>query len=96
MVAQLPHSDCDLAELRAVGTALLARLAELRERDVAVPDELWRAAELFQPLLDGIDPPSEEREDLWELALALPRLLGPPSGALLVCDRVEHVEPRGA
>ncbi|WP_042381558.1 hypothetical protein [Streptacidiphilus melanogenes] len=111
MEAQLPHTRPDLTELRAVGGALLTRLAELRERDVVVSDELWRAAERFQPLLDGVDPEPEEAEELWESALALPRLLtqaGPaaspappepsavPAPGLLVRDGVEHVEPRGA
>ncbi|WP_042375208.1 hypothetical protein [Streptacidiphilus neutrinimicus] len=103
MEAQLPHARPDLTELRAVGGALLTCLAELRERDLVVPDELWRAAERFQPLLDGVDPEPEEGEELWELALALPGLLtqarpaaaAPPAG-LLVRDGVEHVEPRGA
>jgi hypothetical protein len=98
MVAQLPHARNDLTELRAAGGALLTRLAELRERDLVVPDELWRAAERFQPLLDGVDPEPEEAVDLWELALALPALLtqAVPTAGLLVRDRVEHVEPRGA
>jgi hypothetical protein len=98
MEAQLPHARTHLTELRATGGALLARLAELRERDLVVPDELWRAADRFQPLLDGVDPEPEEAEELWELALVLPALLMqavPPAG-LLVRDRVEHVEPRGA
>ncbi|MEY9878424.1 hypothetical protein ABH931_007951 [Streptacidiphilus sp. MAP12-33] len=158
MVAQLPHTRTevprpseslagpgvpDVSELRAVGAALLARLAESRERDVAVPDALWQAAERFQPLLDGVDPEPGEGEELWELALTLPGLLAeppaappaPPVGApepaggaaglppaepaaavaqaarptqaasapaaapsdgLLVGDRVQHVQPRGA
>lgn len=121
MEAQLPHTCGDLsdrsgavtpAELRAVGAALWARLAELRERDRAVPEELWRAAERFQPLLDGIDPEPGEGEELWELALTLPRLLARAEAeravaerstvaersavSLLVRDGVEHVEPRGA
>ncbi|WP_133260035.1 hypothetical protein [Streptacidiphilus pinicola] len=75
MEAQLPDPSPSLTELRAVGGALLARLAELRERDVAVPDELWRAARRFEPLLDGVDPEREEADDLWELALSLPGLL---------------------
>jgi hypothetical protein len=98
MEAQLPHAHTDLTELRAIGGALLTRLAELRERDLIVPDELWRAAERFQSLLDGVDPEPEEAEDLKELALALPALLtqAVPAAGLLVRDRVEHVEPRGA
>jgi hypothetical protein len=153
MEAQLPPVRTDLTEgadaadpteLRAIGGALLTRLAELRERDMVVPDELWRAAERFQPLLDGIDPDPGEGEELWELALALPGLLARakpaaaaapragavprsdadpapglvpapvrvpvrvlalatvpvpvpvPTAGLLVCDGVEHVEPRGA
>ncbi|WP_042417267.1 hypothetical protein [Streptacidiphilus anmyonensis] len=81
MEAQLPHTRPDLTELRAVGGALLTFLAERRERDAVVPDELWRAAERFQPLLDGIDPEPEEGEELWELALALPGLLAQAGSA---------------
>ncbi|SEL91676.1 hypothetical protein SAMN05414137_11564 [Streptacidiphilus jiangxiensis] len=100
-MAQLPHTETDtdtdagdVAELRAIGGALLTRLAELRERDVGVPPELWQAAERFQPLLDGVDPAPGEGEELWELALTLPRLLTAVES--LVGDRVEHVEARGA
>ncbi|MBF9070061.1 hypothetical protein [Streptacidiphilus fuscans] len=82
-----------LPELRAVAASLLARMADLRERDQPVPDALFRAAQRFQPLLDGVDPESEdELDELWGLALALPGLLR----GLLVRDGVEDVESRGA
>jgi hypothetical protein len=101
MVAQLPRGHPELNELRAVAAELLLRLAELRERDLPVLDVLWRAAQRFEPLLDGVDPGPEEAEELWELALGLPQAwrdaaARPVGEALLVRDRVEDVEARGA
>ncbi|MEZ0066299.1 hypothetical protein ABIA32_002309 [Streptacidiphilus sp. MAP12-20] len=98
MVAQLPRGHPQLNELRAVAAELMARLADLRERALPAPQALWQAAERFQPLLDGVEPAPGEAEELWELALALPRAWQDEGllALLLVRDRVEDVEPGGA
>jgi hypothetical protein len=84
-----PVARAGLSELRAVAAALLVRMTDLCERDRPLPDAVFRTAERLQPLLDGQDPESEdELDELWELALALPRLL--------VRDGVQDIEPRGA
>jgi hypothetical protein len=91
MVAQLPRGHPELNELRAVAAELLLRLDDLRERALPAPEAWWRAAERLQPLLDGVEPGQGEVEELWELALDLPR-----TRPLLVRDGVEDVEPGGA
>ncbi|WP_037604537.1 hypothetical protein [Streptacidiphilus rugosus] len=92
MVAQLPRGHPELNELRAVAAELMLRLDDLRERAIPAPEAWWRVAERLQPLLDGVEPGPEEVEELWELALDLPRA----RQALLVRDGVEDVEPGGA
>jgi hypothetical protein len=92
MVAQLPGGHPELNELRAVAAELMLRLDDLRERALPAPEAWWRAAERLQPVLDGVEPGPGEAEELWELALALPRA----PRTLLVRDGVEDVEPGGA